>query len=578
MSYRPSRKGYSQPQKMFEFRVKISETCTILCQSNGKETIIDMVKTALGKKQIKKNVEYMMFKSSKGYFLNLGKPTGALDQDDVYECIFKDKLKEKTVDSIRDYCVQDYETEWNLKSFYLKLSQNRKSQPSIGNITRIADVIQVDFFPEETLFEALSRDNRLRVSNKDELLLRKWYLKLNDSTEVPLRNKAESCEGKYFELYGKNRSADLDLPEYVLALRKPTQISADGVKNEDAACGIHLVPLCVTPVPPGKVGRRGEVIDQSVSYTKRTYKLCSDANLEEYIKCKLRFKVQKEADNKAEKERNTLIKKFFKGSYDNLASRFKFHMDVDELNTVSEAVGAVVAEVVDNTEVFLGTCSRIGSEYVLTSRFVVNKYHSQTGLKNVYVDFSSRSGSNRFKVAIIKQLCTSTELGYAILKINPSSQEFPRSLTSCGYCIPPKDMHVTPGNFFTLIGHHSQSNKAIDVTCPIDSPGNLDTSVILSLSRRNIEHIALNNNVPQAGDSNIACSQGMSGSPCLLMNEKMLMGLYCRGFHLQDQGDSVVEQVVMMSAIVEDVRQKIMKGVLPITLTLKDVFDIIGQE
>lgn len=80
---------------MFEFRVKISETCTILCQSNGKETIIDMVKTALGKKQIKKNVEYMMFKSSKGYFLNLGKPTGALDQDDEYECIFKDKLKEK---------------------------------------------------------------------------------------------------------------------------------------------------------------------------------------------------------------------------------------------------------------------------------------------------------------------------------------------------------------------------------------------------------------------------------------------------------------------------------------------------
>ncbi|XP_031571494.1 uncharacterized protein LOC116305673 [Actinia tenebrosa] len=568
---RPSRNGSSQPQKMLEFRVKISENCSIMCQSNGRETIIDMVKTALAKKQIKKNVEYMMFKSSKGYFLNLGKPTGALGQDEDYECIFKDKLQEKAVDSIREYSVQEYETEWNLKSFYLKLSQNRKSQPSVGNITRIADVIQVDFVPEETLFEAIGRDNRLKVSSDDELLLRKWYLKLDDGTEVPLRNKAERCEGKYFELY-KNKNPDLDLSEMILPLQKPTLISSDGIKNEDTASGIHLIPLSVTPVRPGKVGRRGEVIDQSVSYSKRTYKLCSDADLENYIKCKLRFKVQKEEDNKAEKERNTLIKKFFKG-YDNVASRFKFHMNTDDLYTVSDAVGAVVAEVVDNTEVFLGTCCRIGSEYVLTSRLAVDAYYSQTGLKNVYIYFSSKSGGNRFKV-IMKPLCTSNELGYAILRLSLSSQKFPRSLTSCGYCIPPQDMHVVAGNFYTLIGHHSQSNKALDVTCPIDNPGNLDSRVILSLSRRNIEHVVLNNNVPQAGDSNIACSQGMSGSPCLLMNEKLLIGLYSRGIHLQDQGDSVVEQVVLMSAIVEDVKQKIMRGVLPITLTLKDVFDI----
>jgi hypothetical protein len=227
---------------------------------------------------------------------------------------------------------------------------------------------------------------------------------------------------------------------------------------------------------------------------------------------------------------------------------------------------------------FVATCFRIGLHYVITNRHVVDDIKKVVGVKNVWIDFRYKEeGGKRFTLAKKPVCFSSIELEYAIIKLSYNSiEELPPSIASYGFIIPSLNRCLDEGKFLTLIGHPGGSKKATDVSCPVKNHGDLDESVIVALGRREVA--TLRKNSRQTYDVS-TFMHGSSGSPGLLLNEKLLMVLHCRGFFLEDDeddGESVIEQGILMSAIVADVSREIKKRGW--SLTLKKLFDIDHEQ
>ena len=100
----------------------------------------------------------MLFFDEDDNCLNVDLPAGVLSTAKTYECVFKKKLVFCPSDFRHDYAVEEYNENWKFKSF---LVSSTKVNSVISRFSKIVRrKMQVDFFKGETIFEALSRDNR----------------------------------------------------------------------------------------------------------------------------------------------------------------------------------------------------------------------------------------------------------------------------------------------------------------------------------------------------------------------------------------------------------------------------------
>ena len=225
---------------------------TQLCESSGKETIHNFVKRIFrtpGNGRFKPHLEKMVFINASGECINVGLPVGVLSTEETYQCCFKRNLKFNPSDLCRHYAVDEYSSDWNL-SYFLVLCSAGKIAPGVSQFSKIASTntkIKVDFFNDETIFEALVRDNRFK-----EEKLRSCGVTF-DLRQIPLSCKAVHIQGKDVEIVSLNEK-DRKLPESV-SLRphpKPTvtaaSIKPNQIKQENASATCSTSYLTPWPV------------------------------------------------------------------------------------------------------------------------------------------------------------------------------------------------------------------------------------------------------------------------------------------------------------------------------------------
>lgn len=526
-----------------------------------------------------KTYENIIFKRiSSDCAINLGLPTGALNEnEDVYEASTITPTKKADFANIRQYNVQNFKKkDWKMGRFFIKFDKKRRSQPLVGDIQKEVEMIQIDFFPVESLYEAILRDKRLKIGN--ESLIRKWYFKFDDS-EVPLSNNAALYNDTIFSLYQKQKP-DVNLPDNVPDLLEPKLAGTEtSLKENDA-----LIPktesnsnalLVTTSTNSGSQVSSSGLNSPSIQFT-------CNKDLEDFLKKHFDIEVQKQAEPKIEKKRISNIKKLFTKNYEHFAltrGNLRLVSEMKDLIKMFDSVGAVVAQIDGGEEFFKGTCFVIGSQYVITNKHVIESTLKHVGFKDFYVDFEYKDSCNGYKFRFSDQPVVSSPvkspvssaLDYAILKLRePESKPLPPSLTKCGYVIPSIDQYINSGDWLTLVGYPQHADgKAMEDACPLKPLPNLDENMVLALSQLKPDDqkvlIDGNRQTYETG----AFFHGSSGSPGVLINEKLLVVLHCRGFPLHDGGHSIIEQGVRMSAIRDDVANQIKDGI-----TLNELFDI----
>lgn len=222
------------------------------CESTGQETIHNFVKRIFqtpGNRRWKPPFKKMVFCNENGECLNVGLPVGVLSTEETYACYFKNrKLIFDPSDLCRQYAVDKYSSEWRL-SYFIVLCSEGKIASGLSEFSKIAGAytkMKVDFFNDETIFEALVRDNRFK-----EEKLRSCGVTF-DQTQMPLSCKAVHIQGKHVEIVFLNEK-DSKLPESV-SLRphpKPTVTAASikqhQIKQEHASA--TCLASCLTQWP-----------------------------------------------------------------------------------------------------------------------------------------------------------------------------------------------------------------------------------------------------------------------------------------------------------------------------------------
>lgn len=131
------------------------------CESTGNETILDMVKRKFQKvvfKRFKPKFENMLFFDENDNCLNVGIPAGVLSTAKTYKCVFKKALVHRPSDFRRDLAAGEYNETWELKSFLVSFTEINSAVNRFSKI--VHNKMQVPFFNGETMFKALSWDNR----------------------------------------------------------------------------------------------------------------------------------------------------------------------------------------------------------------------------------------------------------------------------------------------------------------------------------------------------------------------------------------------------------------------------------
>jgi len=183
------------------------------CQSTGRETIRILVERILkksGNKRMKPVLENMLFCNANDEYLNVGLPAGVLSIEETYKCSFKPKdLKWHPSDLCRQYAVEDFSIDWNLGYFLVSFAEGQIAS-GVSKFSKIISTkMKVDFFNDETIFEALVRDRRF-IEEK----LR--YCKAIDIDQVKINLSAEAhhIQGKCIKILSL-KEKDISLPEDV---------------------------------------------------------------------------------------------------------------------------------------------------------------------------------------------------------------------------------------------------------------------------------------------------------------------------------------------------------------------------
>ena len=541
------------------------------CESSGNETILDMVERKFRKPGFQKcmpKFDNMLFFDENENCLNVGLPAGVLSTEETYKCVFKKKLVFRPSELRRDYAVDEFNENWKLKSFLVSFTE---VNPVIRPFSKIVhSKMQVDFFDGETMFEALSRDNRF-----DKKALRRCLFKCacEDSGPMDLSMSADHFQGKTIEIRVEQEE-DKDLPQLVHPRKGPKHDPvAVNVKVEDEPTKTTLQPDPASGGPSTETSLASKPSLMTDEFTKELTRL---------IECAFDIKSQdlKIGDKRKLAQRcNKIFRECNFASAENMSI---FVSDAEELAEIAKSVGVVIKIGDGGSPILVGTCFRIGTKYIITNKHVYDLlYEIRPG--TFFIDFAFKKGEapsphgQRYEVLNVL-VSSSEELDYAILKLKEPSHELPPCIFTTGVTImnPSKNPHhMLQGQKLRLIGHPSQQRKKIDPICPVftipqDGPTyhryslRMETFLALTDQRRETYHV-----------SNFF--SGSSGSPGILFenDKKYLVVLHTKGFCFEDRNRSSIEQGVLFTEIVKDVQASFENSDQGPGIRLADIFPMV---
>lgn len=488
----------------------------------------------------------MLFFKADDACLNIGLPVGVLSTEEIYKCVFKRKLAFQPSDFKRKYAVEDYNSHWKLGHFFVSFSSIART---ISHFSKIVYTrMQVDFFPNETLFESLVRDGRFNKEN-----LRRCVV---NQDRIPLSYKAEHFQGKCVELHAL-KEKDTNLPESVLPQLQPDSfintatVTPSKVKRESTSVVSSSRLMSLTP-PDASTPRPTSI---PVEPRKNSGQWIN-------VRCN-------ELNTKNARKLSKQLEKF-----ENFAQEQGFRCyarELKELAEIVQSVGAVFLLDIAKQPRLVGTCFRIGTVYIITNNHVSEEIVKSQGEENdIFVDFNfeeaGQSHSERRSIGELVVNCK--DLDYAILSMNEPSEKLPRCIFSHGVSImdPEKDdWRMLAGKPLRLIGHPQAEPKQVDLKCIVDARPQSGLECYAYTARRGeqFEDEAAKD-YSEITDQRRGTYQssdffhGSSGSPglALLNNKKWLVFLHTRGFRTS-RGKFYIEQGVLLTEVFKDVRKKI---------------------
>ncbi|XP_031571483.1 protein FAM111A-like [Actinia tenebrosa] len=581
-SFAESAKGSNSVKAVLQITIKLFGKLRA-CESDGKERIVDMIKKKIEETdscQKAKDTDFLFFKRvSDEAYLNIGAPAGVLHEGVVYECIFKKQIGRRTTDMMRSYNAEMFDKNWAMKSFYVKLSDVTFSVSYFQKFKSIGKVL-VDFFPGETLYEALYRDGRFKERTKDGLVICSCDFLTPNDVEISLGDQASNHAQEVLK-FKKRKVINSKLDPKVSPLPEPHFQMND-----------HVMASNMEPVTPLKGDRSNtEYLSTPTSNplsstpAPRNHKnLHTLEGLTIYLKEKLGLEIIKQSDEyKEETNKSNEIKeakkkndRIFKKHYENFALHYSHRVYLsdleDTIRLMKHSIGAIIATNVSNVKACGATCFRIGSKYVITNKHVVDKLVDM-GIKfdRCYVDFNYEEKGQCgycFNFASNHVLVSSEELDYAILELNPEGRKLPKSIIDpeSGFNIAPPGRQLQAGECLTFIGHPGGLKKQMEVSCPIKHRDEIEEHLVLAFQTLNEkefqEHrfrVRMAENDPNSALYDVSMFfHGSSGSPGFLMQEKLLVVLHSRGIPYKgNKNYFVVEEGILMASVVKDVMTKI---------------------
>ena len=522
------------------------------CESTGKETIFDMVTKRFrtsGVKNCKPQFENMVFFNANDECLNIGLPVGVLSTTETYKCLFKRDLVFQPSDSARKYPVENY-SNWKLGHFIVLFSSIARP---ISHFSKIVHTrMRVDFFDNETFFEALVRDGRF-----NEEALR--YCVVNQE-RIPLSYKAKHFQGKCVEILAL-KEKDTNLPESVFPQLYPdplittatvtqSKVKQESTSGVSSSRLISLTPLdASTPRPAFMPVESRKNSSQCIELTFKVS--CKELKVKNVGKL---GKQVKEFENFAQEQGLRC-----------------YGREIRELAEILPSVGAIFLLDIAKQPRLVGTCFRIGAVYILTNNHVSEEIvNSQLNENEKFVDFNfeEAGGSHSERRSIGELVVNCKELDYAIFSMNEPPEKLPRCIFSHGVSImdPEKgDWRMLAGKPVRLIGHPQAEPKQVDLKCIVDArpQSGLECYTYTARRGKQFEGEAAKDYL-EIKDQRRGTYQssdffhGSSGSPglVLLNKRKWLVFLHTRGFRTS-RGKFYIEQGVLLTEVFKDVRKKI---------------------
>ena len=532
------------------------------CQSTGKETIRDMVTKRAKKLDVKASsnlsadpVPPFLFKTVNNVCINNGLPVGELSSEEKFECEFKKNRSVELTHYRREYDANKYSRNWDMGYFLVSLSN---IAPGVSRYKRLFPkdqdmLLRVDFFKDETIFEALKWDNRFFEENlrfcRVKCDRKRFYLSFN---ALHLQKKTiEICRTR-------PRKEDLDLPKPLPPSRphpdlrrtrpktsvqvEPCKVKRDGESVATAGPSTAVLPVGVssTALTPQ---------NSQANYPMNFELLIKDAFFNfECLNDKERQKVAREC--------NTKLRNFALGE-----NRCILSSQLKELAKTVDAVGAIFLQ-----NEFVGTCFGTGQQYVVTNNHVFVKL---IDLSKVVIDFNYESvvtslPERRYQPDYL--VLRSKKLDFALLKLKERSDKVPPPcIFSTGVTIPnPRNFNWSnlEGHRVHLIGHPDGQPKQVDPLCPVVTDS-LELYVYglrtggTSAEANTVYHYSKTKEGGMYHVSNFF--EGSSGSPGIVFRSgmKQLVVLHTRGVLLRDRNRSFIEQGVLFTEIVKNVNDRI---------------------
>ena len=434
------------------------------CESTGQETIYNFVKSIFqlsANKRWKPNLEKMVFCNSNSECLNVGLPVGVLSTEETYECYFKNKnLKFDPSDLCRQFAVEDYSSDWKLRYFRVLCSEG-KIAPGVSNFSRInITKMKVYFFSDETIFEALVRDNRF----KEEKLRSCWADFDETRTRTPLSSKAVNIQGKDIEIVPLNVK-DSKLPESVSLRPHPNpsltaaRIKPKQIKQENASAASsasRLTPRPVAASTPVTARQSLKTTDNSAPLLEITFDIKNKT-------LTVGENAMQMIEPRIKKLENFALKQGYRS----------YVCELEDLSEIAQSVGAIfILDHADHPRLE-GTCFRIGEGYIITNKHVVKNISQKD---RVYVNFNFKKAGDAYskRCFIESVVMCSAELDYAILRMENPHEQLPPCIFSHGISImnpgfPESNWSVLDDKFLRLIGHPREEPKQIDLMCTINA-------------------------------------------------------------------------------------------------------------
>ena len=542
------------------YHVSFSNYSTMLneaCESSGQETINNFVEGIFqlpGNKRRKPHFEKMVFNNSNGECLNAGLPVGELSTEETYECCFKNKkLKFDPSGLYRQYAVEDYSSDWKLGYFQVLCSEG-KIAPGVSDFSRInITKMKINFFNDETIFEALVRDNRFK-----EEKLRSCGATFGQSHLTRLSAKAVNIQGQDIKIVLLN-DKDTKLPESVSPRPHPkhskTAASIKPKQQEHASAAYSA--SCVTPRP----------VDWSTPLTARGSPKTryNSARLVEisFDECETLIlgKNARELAKRRKKLENFALKQG--------CSCYVF--ENEDLNEIAQSVGAIFKLDHADHPQLIGTCFMIGAGCIITNKHV-EKEIPKTAKGRCYVNFhfKKKGQADLRRFFIDGLIICSPELDYAILRMENPHEQLPRCIFSYGVSImdpayPESNWSLLDDKPLRLIGHPRGEPKQIDLMCTINASPQSGLECWCYTMRRGKEFEAeAAKDYHEGKDRRRRTYQsssfvhGSSGSPGIVHvdDKKWLVVLHARGFK-NAEDKFFIEQGVLLTEIFKDVEKQI---------------------